>query len=163
MATAYPAHRRILLARAFRVLGDPDLAEEAVQEAMLRGWRACSSFDPADGPLANWLLAIAGNVAIDLLRARARRPWLPMGPADEETSAAKITGVDLLLLRVQLQAGLARLETRQAVALAETFLRDRPPAQVAARLGIPAGTLRTRVHYALRRLQIELKEMDAAA
>ena len=70
MAAAY-SHRPQLLARARRVVVDRYLAEEAVQEAYLRAWRACATFDPDGSPLVNWLLAITGNVAIDLVRARA--------------------------------------------------------------------------------------------
>jgi RNA polymerase sigma-70 factor, ECF subfamily len=44
-----------------------------IQEAFLRAWRACASFDPAGGPPVNWLLAITANTAIDLVKARIRR------------------------------------------------------------------------------------------
>jgi RNA polymerase sigma-70 factor (ECF subfamily) len=161
---AATTYRSILLARAYRVLGDRDLAEEAVQEAMLRGWRACGTFDPAAGPVVSWLLAITGNVAVDLLRARSRRPWLSLVATDEGAApTSRISDVDLVMLRDQLRTGLARIDALHAAALVETFLRDRPYAEVAAQLGVPAGTLRTRVHYALRRLRGELESMDQAA
>jgi DNA-directed RNA polymerase specialized sigma24 family protein len=68
-------------------LCDPDLAEEAVQEAFLRAWQSCATFDPAGGPLLNWLLTITRNVAIDLARARGRRPT--QTPPERVTSSAR--------------------------------------------------------------------------
>src|SRR5690242_21689916 len=73
MAAAHAAYHARLLARARRVVVDPDLAEDVVQEAFLRAWRACASFDPEGGPLVNWLLVITGNTAIDKIgRASCR-------------------------------------------------------------------------------------------
>jgi RNA polymerase sigma-70 factor (ECF subfamily) len=154
LAAAHDAYRSRLLARARRVVGDPDLAEEAVQEAFLRGWRACSTFDPTGAPVLSWLLAITANAAVDLARARARRPPLaPPGPEAADRLPDTLGEVDLLLLRAELGDALATIGPDQRTALVETYLRDRPYAEVAAELGIPVGTLRTRVYYGLRRLR----------
>src|SRR5712664_2639833 len=83
MAAAHAAHHGRMLARARRIVVDPDLAEDAVQEAFVRAWRACPSFDPAGGPLVNWLLVITANTAIDMVKARVRRPPLASGSANE--------------------------------------------------------------------------------
>jgi RNA polymerase sigma-70 factor (ECF subfamily) len=141
---------------------DPDLAEDVVQEAFLRAWRACSSFDPAGGPLVNWLLVITANTAIDMVKARVRRPPLVSGPAYENTSAVGLSDIDLVILRSQLRQALSSLGAHHRDAVVETVLRDRPHAEVAAELGVTSGTLRTRVHYALRRLRGVL-ESEAAA
>ena len=83
MAAAYAAYHARLLARARRIVADPDLAEDVVQEAFLRAWRACATFDPAGGPLVNWLLAITANAAIDMVKARLRRPPVASGTAED--------------------------------------------------------------------------------
>src|SRR6516162_9593650 len=83
MAAAHAAYHARMLARARRIVVDPDLAEDVVQEAFLRAWRACSSFDPVGGPLVNWLLVITANTAVDMVKARVRRPLLAAGPAQE--------------------------------------------------------------------------------
>jgi RNA polymerase sigma-70 factor, ECF subfamily len=163
MAAAHAAYHARLLARARRIVVDPDLAEDAVQEAFLRAWRACSSFDPAGGPLVNWLLVITANTAIDMVKARVRRPPLAPGSAEQNVSAAGINDIDLLILRSQLRHALASLGARHRDAVVETVLRDRPYAVVAAELGVTPGTLRTRVHYGLRRLRCVLETADAAA
>ncbi len=74
MAAAHAAYHTRLLARARRIVVDPGLAEDVVQEAFLRAWRACASFDPAGGPLINWLLVITGNTAIGDRQRRLRLP-----------------------------------------------------------------------------------------
>jgi RNA polymerase sigma-70 factor (ECF subfamily) len=161
LAAAYAQHHTRLLRRARRVVVDPHLAEEAVQEAFTRAWRACSSFDPAAGPLVHWLLAITGNVAIDLVKARRRRPQVAASAADAGTTTAG--GIDLVVLRAELRAALAGVSEKHRNAVIETILFDRPHADVAGELGIDPGTLRTRVHYGLRRLRAALSRPDDAS
>jgi len=160
MAAAHAAYHARMLARARRVVVDPDLAEDVVQEAFLRAWRSCSSFDPAGGPLVNWLLVITGNTAIDMVKARVRRPPLASGPAGEDAPASGADGIDLLILRSQLRDALRSIGAHHRDAVVETVLRDRPHAEVAAEFGISPGTLRTRVHYGLRRLRRLLETDD---
>src|SRR5215469_2205882 len=103
MTAAHAAYHARLLGRARRIVVDPDLAEDVVQEAFIRAWRACSSFDPDGGPLVNWLLVITANTAIDMVKARVRRPPLASGPAAEDASAAGASDIDLLILRSELR------------------------------------------------------------
>jgi len=163
MAAAHAAYHVRMLGRARQVVIDPDLAEDVVQEAFLRAWRACSSFDPAGGPLVNWLLVITANTAIDMVKARVRRPPLASGSANENAPAAGVNEIDLLILRSQLRDALSSIGAHHRSALVETVLRDRPYADVAAELGVTPATLRTRVHYGLRRLRCVLETEDAAA
>jgi RNA polymerase sigma-70 factor (ECF subfamily) len=163
MAAAHAAYHARLLARARRIVVDPDLAEDVVQEAFLRAWRARASFDPEAGPLVNWLLVITANTAIDMVKARVRRPPVASGPADENVPADGLSDIDRLILRSELREALSSIGTQHRDAVVETVLRDRPYADVAAELGVPAGTVRTRVHYGLRRLRCVLETADAAA
>ena len=163
MAAAHAAYHARMLARARRVVVDPDLAEDVVQEAFLRAWRSCSSFDPAGGPMVNWLLVITANTAINMVKARVRRPPLAPGPVGDNATAAGIDDIDLLILRSQLRQALSSIGDHHRDAVVETVLRDRPHADVAAELGITPGTLRTRVHYGLRRLRRVLETDGAAA
>ena len=160
-AAAHRAHRRWLLVRCRRLLGDPGAAEDAVQETFLRAWSACRSFDPAAGPtLATWLGTIARNVAVDALRARAIRPRLaPEGDDAQgraDAAAREACAVDAALQRMVLLDALSRVSPEHRGVVLLAVVRDRPYADVAAALDIPVGTVKSRVHHALRGMRRSL-------
>ncbi len=151
---AYAAHAGELYGFALRSLGDSGLAEEAVQETFVRAWRAGDRFDPEIGSLRTWLFAILRNTVIDLGRARAARPAIATGapePAHEP--------FDDLLLAWQVEEALRRIGEAHRQVIVETYYRDRPYAEVAAELGVPEGTIKSRVYYALKALRNALEEM----
>jgi RNA polymerase sigma-70 factor, ECF subfamily len=162
LAQAHRDYAARMYSRAVRIVVDPHLAEEAVQEAFVRAWRRCGSFDPALGRTGAWLVAITANVSVDLVRARARRP--PVAPVEDSdaavASAAATTdrALEQVLLRDQLSGALKTIGAEQRMAVVETILRDRSYADVAGELGLPAATIRTRVHYGLKRLRTALAE-----
>jgi len=163
LARAYRAYRAPLLARARRILGDSGLAEEVVQETFLRAWRACASFDPDGPPMLAWLGVVLRNLAVDRIKARSRRPALAFSvPREDSVASTRPDEVEVLLLRVGITAALAGLRADQRTAVLETVVRDRPHGEVAAELGIPVGTLRSRAHYALRRMRRVLEAGDEA-
>ena len=153
LEAVYASHKRRMLARAIRIVVDRDLAEEAVQEAFVRAWRARATFDSSIGPIDSWLLAITGNVAVDLARARARRPPLSASEADSVQPSAGLDPIDRIALRSELRHALHRIKVNHRIAVVEVIVKDRPYADVAAELGVNIRTLRTRVHYRLRRLR----------
>jgi RNA polymerase sigma-70 factor (ECF subfamily) len=154
LRAADAAYRQRLIARARRVLGDPALAEEAAQEALVRAWRSCATFDPAGAPVRAWLLTIVHHVAVDMARARARRPPVSgASPDHEPTHRVAGTHEDTVVLRHELLDALSGIGPAHRHVVVETVLRDRSHADVAAELGIPAGTVRSRLHYALRELR----------
>jgi len=150
---AYAAHAGELYGFARRSLGDAGLAEEAVQETFLRAWRAGERFDPELGSLRTWLFAILRNVVIDLSRARTARPEVAKGgvePAVEPLEEA--------LLAWQVEEAMRRIGEQHRKVLIETYYRGRPYAEVAAELGVPEGTVKSRVYYGLRALKVALEE-----
>lgn len=166
-AAAHHQYRSRLVARARAVLGDPESAEDAVQEAFLRAWAACSSFDPAAGPtLLAWLGTITRNVVVDLVRARAARPQLPrteLTAGESAGCASPDTPIDTALLRLQLLDALATVSAEHRGVVLRTVLHDRSYRDVAAELALPVGTVRSRAHYALRGLRRSLERADLAA
>jgi RNA polymerase sigma-70 factor, ECF subfamily len=151
---AYAAHASELYGFALRSLDDAGLAEEAVQETFLRAWRAGDRFDPQLGSLRTWLFAILRNVVIDLSRARAARP-IPAGTEAEPS----VEPIDQALLAWQVEEAMRRIGEEHRRILIETHYRGRPYAEVAAELGIPEGTVKSRVYYGLRALRVVLEEM----
>lgn len=154
MREAYAAHAPELYGFAVRSLGDPGLAEEAVQETFLRAWRAGDRFDPQIGSLRTWLFAILRNVVIDLGRARAARPALA-----EKGIEPTVEPYDEALLAWQIEEAMRRIGEQHRRVLIETYFRGRPYADVAEELGVPEGTVKSRVYYGLRALRVVLEEM----
>jgi RNA polymerase sigma-70 factor (ECF subfamily) len=151
---AYAAHATELYGFAVRSLADSGLAEEAVQETFLRAWRAGDRFDPQLGSLRTWLFAILRNVVIDLGRARAVRPRVA-----ETSVEPSVEPFDEALLAWQVEEALRRISEEHRRVLIETYYRGRPYAEVAAELGVPEGTVKSRVYYGLRALRVALEEI----
>ncbi|MGD9702575.1 MAG: sigma-70 family RNA polymerase sigma factor [Acidimicrobiia bacterium] len=157
---AYAAHGNELYRAARRLTGDAHHAEELVQETFLRAWRAADRFDEQLGSLRTWLFGILRNLAIDHARAEAVRPLRAVDPAvlppaDESTADE----IDRVLLAWQVEEALGRLGADHRRVLVEVHLRGRAIADVAAELGVPGGTVKSRVYYALRALRVTLEEL----
>jgi RNA polymerase sigma-70 factor (ECF subfamily) len=164
IAAAHRAHRSWLLRRCRALLGDPGAAEDAVQETFLRAWAACHTFDPTAGPtLATWLGTIARNVAVDALRARAVRPRLAVEADERDDRPDATTAVDTALKRMVLLDALSTVSAEHRGVVLHAVVRDRPYADVAAALDIPVGTVKSRVHHALRGMRRSLDRTDLAA
>ena len=151
---AYAAHAGELYGFAVRSLGDSGLAEEAVQETFLRAWRAGERFDPQIGSLRTWLFAILRNVVIDLGRARAARPGVAEGGIEPT-----VEPFEEALLSWQVEEAMRRIGEQHRRILVETYYRSRPYAEVAEELGVPEGTVKSRVYYGLRALRVALEEI----
>jgi RNA polymerase sigma-70 factor, ECF subfamily len=151
---AYAAHSGELYGFAVRSLGDAGLAEEAVQETFVRAWRAGDRFDPKIGSLRTWLFAILRNVVIDLGRARAVRPGVA-----QEGIEPSVEPLEEALLAWQVEEAMRRIGVDHRRVIVETYYRGRPYSEVAEELGVPEGTVKSRVYYGLRALRVALEEM----
>jgi RNA polymerase sigma-70 factor, ECF subfamily len=151
---AYAAHGGEMYGFALRSLGDSGLAADAVQEAFLRAWRSGSRYDPELGSLRTWLFAILRNVVIDLGRARSARPEV-LDEAPEDVDEP----LEQALLAWQVEEALRRIGEAHRHVIVETYLRGRPYAELAAELGVPEGTIKSRVYYGLRALRNSLEEL----
>ncbi len=166
IAAAYTAHGAEIYRFALRGLGDPGAAQDVVQEAFLRAWRYADRYDPALSGLRVWLFAIARNVMVDQLRAAAARPWqatLVDPPTAQARGAVLADPTDALVRSWVVEEALRRLTSQHRTAIVETHLKGRPPAEVAADLGVPVGTLRSRIFYGLRALRAAMEEMGVTA
>ena len=161
VARAYDAHGAELYRFLLRSLGDTGSAQDVVQETFLRAWRAGDRFDPSLGSLRTWLFSIARHAMLDHVRAAGVRPW-QAALVDDAASAAPHRGDDpseRLLRGWVVEEALRRLSDEHRTAIVETYLKDRPQAEVAAELGLPVGTLRSRVFYGLKALRVAMDEM----
>ncbi len=162
LRAAYDAHGAELYRFARRALGDAGQAEDAVQEAFVRAWRAADRYDPARASQRTWLFAILRNVVIDQVRARRARPPLAAGPGEPDGPSGPSGGsvdeeIDQALTAWQVDAALASLAEEHRRVLVEVHWRGRPYAEVAAELGVPEGTVKSRVYYGLRAMRSALE------
>jgi RNA polymerase sigma-70 factor (ECF subfamily) len=159
LRAAYAAHGGELYGFAVRSLADPGLAEEAVQETFLRAWRHSDRFDPEVASLRTWLFAICRHVIVDLARRRAVRPPVADVSTAPEVQADGVDEVDRALVAWQVEEALRRIGDDHRRVLVEVYYRARPYAEVAGELGVPVGTVKSRVYYGLRALRLALEEM----
>jgi RNA polymerase sigma-70 factor, ECF subfamily len=155
LGTAYRAHGAELLRFARRSLHDPQLAEEAVQETFARAWRSRATYHPDLGPMRAWLFAIERRVVIDLATRRSARPVEPL----EEEPTDDRDDIDVALIGWQVEEALRRLKPEHRQVLVRTYFGQRSGGELAVELGIPEGTVRSRLFYALKSLRLTLDEM----
>ncbi|MQY03418.1 ECF RNA polymerase sigma factor SigL [Actinomadura sp. RB68] len=157
MAELYRQYQRPLSSFVRRLTGgDRQWAEDVVQETMIRAWRGAGRLDPAAPSLMPWLTTVARRIVIDDRRRRGARPAESgAGPLENVPVRDEYEGV---LRRLAVADALAALSPAHREVLTETVLRDRTVNQAAEALGVPVGTVKSRVYYAMRALRASLQE-----
>ena len=153
----YRDHAAALRAYAQHFTDDRTAGEDAVQETFLRAWRHLPGLLADDRPLRPWLRQVLRRVLIDAARAARTRP---VSLADDTLMDREVDGgYDVLLDRRLLARALHQLSPAHQHVLIEIYYHDAPANRVAAALGIPVGTVRSRLHYALGALRHQLTEL----
>lgn len=151
---------------ALRVCRQPALAQEVVSDAFLALWRAPEAFDPARGKLRTFILSLAHHRAVDTVRREERlrkRTTDPMNldaPESEDVAEEVVEGAYLTERRVQVREALTTLPDDQRKVLELAYFGGRTQTEIAAELGIPLGTVKTRTLAAMRKLRAALQEDD---
>ncbi|WP_433388617.1 sigma-70 family RNA polymerase sigma factor [Micromonospora sp. KLBMP9576] len=129
--------------------GQYELAEDLLQETMLRAWRRLDELPTEPSAARRWLFTVARNLSIDAARARAARPAEVYG-VDLSWVRSPDDPVDGLLDRLTLDNALHKLTPEHRTVLVRLYYDGASVAEAAARIGIPEGTVRSRSFYALR-------------
>jgi RNA polymerase sigma-70 factor (ECF subfamily) len=179
LAELYDRHANAIYRAAFRRLGDRQLAEEVLQDTYLALWNRAELFNPAAGSLLAWLSTIARNRAIDRARALGRRPGaVPLSAVlsddDRDDRAMERALADGILLgvgqapldpvqsygaqelREEVRAALDGIPAAERQVLELAYYEELTQTEIAARLGWPLGTVKTRTRRALMRLRRSL-------
>jgi RNA polymerase sigma-70 factor (ECF subfamily) len=185
LASLYDRHADAVFSVALRLNRDRGVAEDIVQETFLALWNRAQQFDPSRGSLPAWLFAIARNRAIDRMRVASRRPpaatfsafvgddgdaastaeWLVASGDIIGTGAAE-PGPELVLAaketRTAVLAALATLNSPERQAILLAYRDGLSQSEIAAHLGWPLGTVKTRSRRALRQLRDAIESAAAA-
>lgn len=155
----YRAFARPLYTLGVRWLGDPQLAEELVQEVTLRIWRRAGNFDPNRGASSSWIFGIARNVAADLARARSRDP---IPAAEPRIDAPEPWDDELAWEGWQVAKALRSLPESQAQIIVLAYVEQMTQSEIARHLDIPLGTVKTRLYHGLEKLRGKLESLGIA-
>ena len=159
----YDRYSRVVYSFALRIVGDPQLAEELLQEVFFRAWQQGAAFRAARGTFITWLLSITHNMAIDEVRKRRRRPQR----ADNEEPEAALAAVQdegqdveeevwLSSLRTTIAGALEQLPPAQRDAIELAYFQGLTQREIAERLGEPLGTIKTRMRLGIQKLREQL-------
>ena len=157
----YSRHAEALHGYAERFCPDSASADDIVQETFIRAWRHLPQLTADERPVRPWLFKVARNLLIDADRAARARPVTVQQQPDED--AGGDCGMDQVLDRELVSAALQHLSPAHRTVLVETFYHGGSLATVARQLGIPHGTARSRLHYALHALRQQMEDDDAIA
>ena len=152
---------RIAYGLAYRVLRDERLAEDAVQEGFLAAWRTAAAFSAERAKASTWLLTLVHRRAVDLVRREERRRTEPL-PEDDRAPAATSPPAEeaawLRFDRERVQEALRALPDTQREAIELAYYGGFSQAELAERLGLPLGTIKSRMFAGLARLRELLDE-----
>lgn len=134
--------------------------EDLVQETMINIWRKAGSFDPTKAGVSTWIFTIARNLGIDRRRRDGRgagwRELETFEEADPDPSAETV--IITRQSEVRVRDALTRLPAEQAAVIRMSFFSENPQAEIAKVLGIPLGTVKSRVRLALQRLRQTMED-----
>ncbi len=155
LAELYDRTGRVAFGLAFRILRDDRLAEDAVQEAFLAIWHTAAAFRAERAKASTWILTLVHRRSVDLVRREERRRAEPL---DDETRDAATTGSAeeaawLGFERDRVQGALRLLPDAQREAIELAYYGGFSQSELAERLGVPLGTIKSRVFAGLARLR----------
>ena len=155
VAELYRRYAKRLYRFGMQLLGDSGLAEEMVQECFVRLWRGAGRFDASRGSVASYLFVIARSSAADIRKRPSSRPLLPV---DEADIPPKPDDVDQILDSLIVHEALDALSPAHGEVLRLAQHEGLTQSQIAARLGLPLGTVKTRMFYGMQALRNALAE-----
>jgi RNA polymerase sigma-70 factor (ECF subfamily) len=158
----YQSYGRLVYTVAHRVLGDRALAEEATQQTFLKAWRAAASLDE-NRDMGPWLATIARRVAIDVYRSEARRIADPIESvvASDPALVSRPEPVEAVCDRWEVRRAVTELPQDEQEIVRMQHFEGLTHTQIAERLELPAGTVKSRSFRAHTRLAAQLAHLRA--
>jgi RNA polymerase sigma-70 factor (ECF subfamily) len=164
LSALYDRYSSMVFSVSLRVLYDWQLAEDVTQDVFLRLWQRPESYDPTRGRLLSWLMSVTRNRAIDERRRMARRqrseedeePMFEL--RDQDATGDPAVGAALAESRRVVRAAMALIPAAQREVLELAYFGGLTQTEIAERLQVPLGTVKTRVRLGMRKLRDTLEE-----
>ena len=164
-ATLYDRHSRAAYSLAYRMMGERQAAEDLVQDAFLKAWRAAGSYRAERGSVQTWLLSIVHNRGIDQLRSLASRRRTQ---EELEASAPRSQPSEAFAQswrnaqREQVREALKTLPSEQLTILELAYFSGYTHVQIAELLDLPLGTVKSRMRLGLKKIKDYFDSQDMA-
>lgn len=160
LETLYGRYGGLVYTLALRIVGDPELAQEVLQDTFLRSWRGSEAYDAERGRVPWWLMGIARNRAIDMLRSRSHQARLREGERlTSDLPAGNDKAPDVIGLRRTVASALQTLSSGQREAIELAYYGGLTQTEIARELGEPLGTVKSRTREAMERLRQVLRSL----
>jgi RNA polymerase sigma factor (sigma-70 family) len=153
LAELYDRFGHVAYGLALRVVRDPALAEDAVQEAFLAVWRSAARFVPERAKARTWILTVVHRRAVDIVRREEPRRTEPLEAAPQPSANLTEDEAWLRLQRTRVHEALRKLPDQQREALELAYFGGFTQSELADRLGEPLGTIKSRMFTGLARLR----------
>ena len=153
----YDRYEKILFSFLYKMTGERDLAEEALQEVFIKIWRGKGEYDESKGKFSSWLFRMAQNVAIDLIRKR-KKPTVPLDEIEEMTSSESSVEekVEWQEQKDQIQGAVQGLSSEQQKMIQLFYFKGYTHETISEQCGVPLGTVKSRIRLALKKLKTTL-------
>jgi len=161
LRAVYERWAPLVHALALRSLADVAAAEDVTQQVFVRAWRSRGTYHPERAPLGAWLVGITRNCIADAHAERTRQGRVALAVADEEridTDPSDTT--DELAERVLVAGELDRLDAVPRTVMRLAFYEDLSHREIAERLGLPLGTVKSHIRRSLARLRTRLEVIE---
>jgi RNA polymerase sigma-70 factor (ECF subfamily) len=143
-----------------RAGSSPAAAEELAQETMLLVWQKAGQFDPVRAGASTWIFTIARNLRIDALRREKHPSELMPDPTEAPEPLSQADGMIAIAQReIRIRAAVSLLPSEQAEVIRKAFFEDKAHSEIERDLGIPLGTVKSRLRLAMARLRAALEDL----
>ena len=163
LASLYDRYGRIAYALAYRILGEPEAAEDVVHDGFISAWRGATSYRSERGNVRGWLLSIVHHRAVDVLRRKTTFRPAPLEiaeqrPADDDTAEEATRNVEHATVRAALEA----LPQAQRRTIELAYFGGYTHVELAQIMGVPLGTVKGRMRIGLQKLRRALERETSA-
>ena len=163
LAALYDRYGRIAYALAYRILGEPEAAEDVVHDGFISVWRGATSYRSERGNVRGWLLSIVHHRAVDVLRRKTTFRPAPLEiaeqrPADDDTAEEATRNVEHATVRAALEA----LPQAQRRTIELAYFGGYTHVELAQIMGVPLGTVKGRMRIGLAKLRRALERETSA-